>query len=132
MTGDEPEDDEPVDETPNAADPVSQAEQRKHQKNREDRYTEFWKRVLADQVGREVMYQLMADCGTFSFPVAATPAGFPDREQTWFLLGKKSIGEALRDRLELADYQALHRMYEEYHPKFMKPKPARRKKPDGE
>lgn len=112
---------ESEDETPNAADPKANERIKERKRFKENNYTMFWRRVLADSVGREVMFTFLVDCGTFEYTAAITPSGMPDASKTWFLLGKKSIGEALRDRLELADRVGFAAMYDEWHPRFRKP-----------
>lgn len=130
MADDDVPEEEPIEETASADDPKQQARIRKKREIAEDNYTLFWKRVLSDPIGREVMFVMMNDCGLFRYDAEYTPVGFPSTEKTWFGLGKRSIGEALRDRLELADRDGLCLMYDEHHPRFMKPKPVRRKKDD--
>lgn len=116
---------DPVDETPNAADPLSQERQKRRFKQREDRRADFWRRCLADPDGRMVLWDFFIDCGVFEQRFAASPAGFPVSEGTWFHLGQKDVGERLYKTLLKHDRLAICQMHDEHDPAFAKPKPQR-------
>src|SRR5665213_3558748 len=107
---------EPVDETPDATDPESQKRVRRRSKKHDDERAEFWKRTLADPVGRLVLWELFRDYGVFGHRFAASPAGFPNPEATWFHLGQKDIGERLYRTLLRHDRLAVCAMHDEHDP----------------
>ena len=113
---------EPVDETPDATDPESQKRAIRRRKKQDDERAEFWKRTLADPVGRLVLWELFRECGVFEHRFAASPAGFPNPEATWFHLGQKDIGERLYRTLLRHDRLAVCAMHDEHDPDWQKPK----------
>lgn len=114
-----------VDETPDAADPVSIKRVRQRRKFEEDLRGDFWRRVLAEPIGRQVMWEIIVGCGTFENRFQTGPTGFPIAEETWFHLGRKNIGEGIREILEKADRMAVFTMFEEHKADWQKPKPNR-------
>lgn len=123
----------PTDETASAVDPQANTRRKQRKKLAEDNAGDFWRRVMADPTGRAEMFKLMQSCGLFQNRHAVTPTGFPNPDETWFYLGQKSIGEILRETLELADRVSVFKMFDENHPRFMKPAPTpRKKRTDGE
>lgn len=100
-----------VDETPDASDPKSVKRQRQKAKLKDDQRADFWKRTLADPVGRLVIWELLQGCGMFETKFAASPTGFPDMAATWFYLGGKNIGERLYRTLLRIDHGSVYQMH---------------------
>lgn len=125
--GDEP---EAVDETPDAADPVSIARQQKKLKYDQANIDLFWQRVLSEPIGRRVLWDLLRSLHTFEERSACTPAGFPAPEMTWYQAGERDVGLRLYRTLLKADFPGLHLMHEEFDILHAKPKPKRRQRSD--
>lgn len=111
-----------LDDTPDATDPEAQKRAIRRRKKAEDERAEFWKRCLADPVGRMVLWEFFTDCGALGTTFAATPAGFPDPTATWFYLGRKDVGQRLYQTLMRHDRMAIALMHEEHDPLWAKPK----------
>ena len=78
----------------------------------------FWRRALADPVGRRELYRFIASCGTFSTPFACGPNGFPQPEATWFKAGEKATGQRFFDSLVVLDRVNFYKMLDECDPRF--------------
>lgn len=89
----------------------------------------FWRRCLADPAGRDALWGVLVDAGTFGVVFSSTPAGFPDGNATFFHLGAKDLGDRIYRTLLLHDRAGVAVMHDEYDPQFTKPKPKRRKDP---
>lgn len=118
-------DDAPAEDRPNAADPRSQERARRRAKEREDKRATFWRGVLADPIGRMVLWELFRDAGLFETRFAATPNGFPDPQATWFYGGRKDMAERLYRTLMRHDQQAIALIHAEHDPAWQQAKPAR-------
>ncbi len=78
----------------------------------------FWRRMLADPIGRRELYRFIASCGTFSTPFACGPNGFPQPEATWFKAGEKATGQRLFDSLAKIDRVNFYKMLDEHDPRY--------------
>jgi hypothetical protein len=107
---------------PNAS--PSAHKQRVSRIEREEREeTEFWRGILADEVGRRVIWKYIAhDLRAFGEPFAYGPNGFPQPEATWFEAGLREAGRRLYQRLGKYDRDNRNRMEDENDPYFKKPK----------
>jgi len=83
----------------------------------------FWRRMLADPVGRRELYRFIASCGTFAASFACGPNGFPQPEATWFKAGQKDSGQRLYDSLALIDRVNFYKMLDEHDPRFARREP---------
>lgn len=116
----EPPEEGVVDEIPNAADPVAVKRARTKQQKAKDRHDDFWRRVLADEVGLEIVWGLLTDAHTFETRFACGPNGFPQTEATWFHAGRQEFGLALYHKLLQIDVAAVQRMHALHDPRFPK------------
>jgi len=51
--------------------------------------------LMQNEDFRDWLWEILALFGAFSYPIASSPAGFPDSMATQFYLGRKSAGEDL-------------------------------------
>lgn len=103
---------------PNAADDAAIEKAQRRSKHIEDRATDFWKRVLSEDIGRRVMWDVLQGMHTFENRFATSPAGFPHTEATWFQAGEQAAGWRLYDALRKASFQGVHLMHTENDPYF--------------
>ncbi len=87
----------------------------------------FWKRSLADPVGRKALWELLTSLGTFEDKYGVGPNGFPNVESTWAAYGQRSFGLRFYRTLMLADRAGIALMHDECDPDFIanNPKPKR-------
>ena len=64
------------------------------------------KLILNSQEGRQVLWEIMAECGTFQ-------NAFTGNSQTFFLLGKQFIGQMLLGEINSIDYKLFQTMQDE-------------------
>lgn len=74
----------------------------------------FWKRVLADEVGRQEIAHILLECGTFGERHAAGPNGAPDPDATAYYRGRRDVGLKLYLDLEDIDIFGVHKMRQEH------------------
>ena len=63
-------------------------------------------KVLATEEGRQALWEIMADCGTFV-------NAFTGNSQTFFLLGKQFIGQKILLAINEIDFRIFSKMQEE-------------------
>lgn len=115
------------DATPDAADPQAIAEAKRKSKFKLDQRSDFWRRTMADPIGRMVVWELLLAAGTFTERFAYTPAGFPSPEATWFHAGEQAYGQRIYRTLLKVDVNAVALMHREHDPDFFIPKPKRKR-----
>jgi hypothetical protein len=133
MAGDDDDDDPPdpaTTETVDAANPRSVRRQRRRAEFREDQRGDFWRKVLADPVGRMVLWEVLADCGIHENRFECSPTGFPQPEATWFQLGRKDVGERIYRTLLRHDRLAVAAMHDEWDTQWQSQKARTPKKRD--
>lgn len=128
MIGEDEEPEAEAEDIPNAADPASNVQAKKRSRLKADNRKAFWERTLADPMSRQVLWELLADLGTFEDKFACTPAGFPDAAAREFYAGQKAFGSRLYRTLMIAEPARIVQMHQEHDPAFSKPKPPRRMK----
>lgn len=127
MIGDDDPRDDDSDETEgaeqpelfNAAEP-KQVQKRESKAKRAKRLSDaWWRRVLADPVGRAQMWGIIqTECHAFEERFACGPVGFPDANATWFEAGRQSVGQRLYQTLMTIDPMNTHLMLIENDPRF--------------
>lgn len=123
---DESRDAEAKDETPDASNPKSLARVKQKKEFKDNQVSDFWKRTLADPIGRMVLWDLLRSMHTFEDRFACAPSGAPCTEATWFQAGEKEIGQRLFKTLMKHDIAATHLMLTEHDPEFKPPKTKRK------
>ena len=79
----------------------------------------FWKECLSSEVGREEIWKLLVEYGTFRLPFDVTDSSHPYEQVTFFNLGMKQAGELLlKKRLFVYDRQGVLKMFDEHDPYF--------------
>lgn len=111
-------DENPANRIPNAADDIAIGQAQQRAKHLADKRRDFWKRVLSEEVGREVMWEVLQGMHAFDTRFATGPNGFPQPEATWFAAGEQAAGWRLYDALRKADFEAVHVMHLEHDPYF--------------
>jgi len=102
-----------------AVDPESIKRKRKRAQRQLSDKEQFWHGVLATEIGRAVIWELLQKAGTFTYPSGVTPAGFPDTMALGFALGRKSIGDALYHMLAALDRVAVLKIHDEHDPSYI-------------
>lgn len=88
----------------------------------------FWRRILADPIGRRELWNLFnAQCHLFEQMFGVGPNGFPAPEASWFHAGEKAVGDRLYRTLLRNDIDGVRLMHQEHDPQFQQPKPIRKK-----
>ncbi len=102
--------DEEVTGQPSSTDTVAnkRRESKKVRKEREDR--EFFKLIMASEVGRRFLWAIINECKPFDNEFAFGPVGFPDVHETFFRLGKREIGQKLYQTWHLRDPENVMKM----------------------
>jgi hypothetical protein len=116
---------------PNAADPARIERARQRAEFRGDQRADFWRKVLDNPLGRQVMWEVLIGMHTFEERFATTPSGFSCPEATWFQAGEKAAGWRLYDALRKACFEQVHLMHTENDPYFADQKKKTRRKPNG-
>ena len=111
--------------TDDAGEESSVARKRETARLAKENERNFWKRALADPVGRKALWDLLTSLGTFEDKFGVGPNGFPNVESTWCAYGQKSFGLRFYRTLMLADRTAVGSMHDECDPDFIRPKPKR-------
>ena len=96
------------------------------QEVRKNEREDFWKRVLGDRVGREMVWELLISCHAFDTFFPCGPTGFPDPNAAFFMAGCQSIGLKIYRDLQVMDFDGIRLMHNENDPRF------RRVETDGE
>lgn len=117
----------PINEHPNAADARAIGLARECAKHKTDQAADFWRRVLSEDIGRAVMWDVLSGLHTFETRFATAPNGFPNPEATWFQAGQQAAGWRLYDALRRADFAAVHLMHREHDNYFLEEKRNKRK-----
>lgn len=120
-------DSNPNNRIPNAADPVAIARSKQLASFNDDVRADFWKKTLATEAGRMVIWEVLVGMGTFTTRFAATPAGFSCPESTWFNAGEQAAGFRLYQALQRAAYEEVFQMHLEQDPYFIPVKRKRRR-----
>lgn len=123
MSGDDDDtDDQPEDGQPQAFDAGEPSAVRKRETKaqiKQRRADEWWRRILADPVGRLEMWGIIqSECHAFEERFACGPNGFPQAEATWFEAGRQSVGQRLFLTLMARDPVNTMLMLTEYDPRF--------------
>jgi hypothetical protein len=132
---DEPEDGpeleaDPV-EIPNAADRKRVARIRDKNKRAAEQEAALWRAILADPVGRRLIWSWLMSMRTFTPTWGMYRAGAPGPEATWWNTGRRDAGQELYLKLLRIDILAVQKMHTEHDPNFAKPKPARERKEEA-
>lgn len=115
-----------------AATPQAYRKQADKSKRVKDKAAEFWKRCMADPVGRAQIWDLLVLAGTFEERFGVGPNGFPQPEATWFNAGQKAFGQKFYQMLARVDRAALFLMHDEFDAEFQKPRPVKRSRSEDE
>lgn len=83
---------------------------------------EFWRKVLADPVGRREVWGLLTAGHAFDTQFACGPNGFPQVEATWFKAGEQAFALRFYHTLCKIDHANVFLMHDEHDARF-----ARRK-----
>ena len=132
MSGDDHQDgeaagDSAADLVPSAADEQQQAEQVARKRSYAKQREEFWKRVLADPVGRSELWAIIGiEAHAFETKFACGPNGFPQPEATWVAHGEQKLGERLFQTLQQIDFENSWLMLSEHDGRFKKPATGRK------
>lgn len=78
----------------------------------------FWKRVLADPIGRKEIWKLLMTAHTFEERFACGPSGFPQVEATWFHAGEQAFGLRFYQSLMQMDREGVFLMHDEMDRRF--------------
>ncbi len=97
---------------------AAQAKSRRNQK----RTDALWSALLRDPVGRQQLWAMLVDLGTFETRYGCGPNGFPVDLQTFFNLGQRDYGLRLLRTLMVIDGEGVLAMHRENDPAFKKGK----------
>lgn len=115
---DDTEDEKPALDVADAATEEGLRTQRKKRKRKDDRSKEFWRSILADEVGRAEVWELLRSGGAFETPFAIGPNGFPQPEATWCRAGVRDFVLGLYQRLLAIDLEGTRLMLIEHDNQF--------------
>lgn len=116
----------PAVEVPDAANPVQQKRIRNRAKFEKEQGAEFWRAMLATEIGRREIWSLLTNAHTFEDRFACGPNGFPQPEATWFQAGEKAVGMRLYLSLLKLDLPGVTAMHEQCDTSFEKVRRPRR------
>jgi hypothetical protein len=88
-------DDEPQPVQIDVGDPVAVARRQTESQFRDEQVADFWRRCLADPVGRMVLWGLLMDCHTFEERFSTSPGGMAYPEAAWFAAGEREVGQRM-------------------------------------
>ena len=136
MTGDDDEldssDSELQQSGVDAADVRSYRRQRNTAEFRKRQAREFWRSVFADPIGRREMWGILQEAHAFDTePFAYGPTGLPCMEATWFKNGAQRLGQKFFQDWSILDRAGVFLMLDEHDPRFVTPKPPRKRNEDG-
>ena len=94
-------------------------------RDREKESERFWFEIMEREDGRRIMWDLLAEAGTFEVRFAASPTGFPDTNATFFHLGEKAFGERLHVTLMKHAPARVLQMRQEHDHRLVKAKAPR-------
>jgi hypothetical protein len=111
---------EPEPEPPNdnAADERAIGRKRQKLKLAERQEIEFWKSVMATEVGRRAIWKLLDAAHTFDARFACGPNGMPQPEATWFEAGRQDLGFRFYHMLARNDRVLILKMHDENDPYY--------------
>lgn len=112
--------------TVDASDPAEHETKRRRQRRAGELGVEFWRRCLADPVGRRELWALLNDAHTFTPMFMASPVGFPDPLATWYSAGQTNLGQRLYLSWQKIAPDLVMLMHAEHDPRFAAP-PRRRR-----
>jgi hypothetical protein len=115
---DEPE--EQPDGIGNAVDPVVRKRAAEKQRQTVESGDAYWRRQLADPVGRREIWGIITSAHTFETQFACGPNGFPQPEHTWFAAGEQQWGQRFYLKMQRIDREGVWRMQDEHDPTFAK------------
>lgn len=100
----------------------AQADNDQGAKDQEDKFkieareaSDFWRAVLSTEVGCREMYKVLHTLAhAFDPPFAASPAGFPDPNATFYKAGQVSVGQAIYQMLAINARDELFKMQDKY------------------
>lgn len=104
---------------PNAADEFRLSADAARRKWHERRREIFWRRMLADPIGRSELWRLLDDLNTFRTEFKIAPAGIPDKYATWFWHGRSTFGFDLYQQMMVIDRGAVLAMHDENDLRFL-------------
>lgn len=120
--------DGPLDGTESVAAPSAHRRRQERIRAEEQQIVDFWRAVMADPVGRRVLWVFLAfDCHAFETKFACGPSGFPQPEATWFQAGQQQVGDRLYKTLLKHCRESVAVMHDEHDPDFAKPRRRRMK-----
>lgn len=77
--------------------------------------SDFWRAVLSDKTGRREVFKLLTLLRSFeTSPFAATPAGFPDTNATFYNAGQIDQGRAVYQMLAIVARDELFALQDEH------------------
>lgn len=121
---------EPAEGQPdNAASPKAFRKKRLDQEWAQREEQLFWRKLLAEPIGRRILWGLFRDGGAFEAIHAAGPTGVPDPLATEFYRGRTLFVWALYQKLAALDRRAILLMHDEHDPSFPKQPATRSSKP---
>lgn len=100
----------------NVADPASVKTARRRGKRQVDESAEFWKRVLADRIGRREMWNILASGGAFEQRYGATANGASEPIETQRQEGEQRLSFRLYLSWLKHDPEGVALMLREHHP----------------
>jgi hypothetical protein len=112
----EPNDYEPLpgeQKIPNAATRKGVKKQQLLKEAREREENDFWRRVLAEKVGRRMIWEHLADLKAFELPFQYTGMGFPDEKAMLYMAGQIAAGQRLYQKLLRIDREGVYKMQDE-------------------
>lgn len=115
------------DQTPDSSNPADTEDAQKRAIFEREQEETFWRNVMADPVGRRVMWRMLSGLNTFlGTTFAASPAGFPDQLASGFHIGQREIGLALHADLLRWAPDGVLKMHQEKDPRYQRPVPKMR------
>lgn len=110
----EPGEDEPP--PPPSVDPERPRRIRNRQKRKLAEAQEFWRSVLASEIGRREVWGLLNELHPLECRFQCGPNGFPQPEATWSALGEQLAGQRILQTLRGLDPDGVRTMLEEHDP----------------
>lgn len=95
---------------------------------REAEREQFWRAVLASDVGRREMWGILQDAHFDADRFGVGPSGVPDLAATWLSRGEQAFGYRIFLTLLRHDRAGALRMLEEHDHRLARPEPPRRRR----